>query len=119
MDAVPRDDVSLGCRQAADDVAGRLDVDAVQAVAAINGTGDIGSQIVAHNDIAAAAVSVNAIAVEAIDHQTADRGPAAGDSQAVGAKARSAAVQLNDRCAGEIRFARAVDDHGIGDVWQG
>ena len=118
---VPRDDVALAGAGAADrDVRRGLHVDAVVRVA---GAGRrvarrVGPDVVADDHVAGAAVHVDPVVAEAVDHETADgRRAGRSDRQAVGERAGEVARELDQRRTGVAGRALrpGVEHHRVGD----
>jgi hypothetical protein len=119
---VARDDVPCLRRGATDDVAARAasDSDAVAEIAERRGARGVGADVVADDLVSgcSCAVEQDAVATESVDDEPTHDRAAGGDGQAVGAEARTGAVQRDERRAGVARgpLRPRVEDDGIGDV---
>ncbi|MEZ5728890.1 MAG: hypothetical protein R3E48_13350 [Burkholderiaceae bacterium] len=112
------DDVSIRDRAAADaGVVGELEAHAHRGVAAVQQAGDVGADMVAGNQMAVGGLHADAAAAESVDDQAANSAAVATAAQfdSVDRRPGEAAVDLDDRRAGEVGLGRAVDDDEVGD----
>ena len=98
-----------------------IDFDLSGRIAEGGGAGHVGADVVALQDVArrTGAGNLNAIAGEAVEDQPLDSAAAAGEGQAVHARSRAVAAQLDDGIAAVARLRRGVEDDTVADGRQG
>ena len=114
---VSRNDVAVGIRRAADDIAVALDSYAVAVAIAGNLPGDVGAEVIADDRIATAMrVDLDGVIEESIDGKSADRHTAGldGDTVLIAARYR-AAVQFNNGRPGKSGLRGRIQHHCFGD----